>query len=290
MDDVQVQDAPAVQPEVAPTGSDPFALDENSLVSLSPEQRASVEPIIQSWKTKAQDEITKRESAAAEKYKPMEERAAALDKLTKYQPFVQWWNDQQKSGQQQNPGQAGAISQTKPENFASQAEWAEAVLEASNGDGSKLQNIQARMMAAWATPLVKQITEKQQVLETQMNLKDLFESHPDAKELDQIGIDPRTKEGVSLLEQGLDWAERNRRPLEDGYQLARRWADQMRVGAQQQAMGLVNSKRAEMTAGPGTAAAGANVITVENADELLKRSLDAQLSGNKDVRFVIRSK
>lgn len=288
MEDTQVQDPPVAVAGVAP--ADPFSLDENSLVSLSPEQRGAVEPIINVWRVKANEEISKREAAATERYKPMEERAAALDKLTKYQPFVQWWNQQQSAAQQQNPGQAGAISQAKPDSYASPQEWSDAVLEASNGDATKLQNIQARMMATWATPLVKQLTEKQQVLETQMNLKDLFESHPDAKALDQIGLDPKTKDGVSLLEQALDWAERNGRTMEDGYNLARKWADQFKVASQQEAMGLVNSKRSEVTAGPSTASASTNVITVDNVDELMKRSLDAQLSGNKDVRFVIRGK
>lgn len=277
-----------IQEPAAAAPADPFSLDENSLVSLSPEQRASVEPIIQNWKTKAQEEITRRESAVSDKYRPVQERADALDKLSKYEPFTQWWNSHQRAAQQQNPGQADQIAQAKPESYATPAEWSEAVLEASNGDAAKLQSIQARMMSAWATPFVKQMTEKTQILETQMNLKDLFETHPDAKELDQIGIDPKTREGVSLLEQALEWAERNRRPLEDGYQLARKWADQFKVGAQQQAMGLVQSKKTDVTAGPSTAASNVNVVTVGSVDELMKRSMEAQLSGQKDVKFVLR--
>lgn len=281
------------QQQVAPvpTEQDPFSLDENSLASLSPEQRAGLDPIIDTWRKRATEEITKRESSASEKYRPMEEKAQALDKLTNYAPFVQWWQAQQRTAATGAPQpQQTAIEQTKPQDFATQQEWQEAIWEASQGDASKLQSIQTRMMSAWATPVVQQLTQRQQVIETQLEVKDLFERHPDARELDSIGLDPKTKEGTSLLEMALDWAERNRKPLEEGYNLAKRWADNMKVGAQQQAMGLVTQKRQEVTAGPSTATNNGTVIEVENAEELLKRSLEAQMNGQKDVRFTIRKK
>lgn len=286
-----VENQQVAQVAPVPTEQDPFSLDENSLASLSPEQRAGLNPIIDTWKKRATEEITKRESSASEKYRPMEEKAQALDKLTNYAPFVQWWQAQQRTAATGAPQpQQTAIQQTKPQDFASQQEWQEAIWEASQGDASKLQSIQTRMMSAWATPVVQQLTQRQQVIETQLEVKDLFERHPDARELDSIGLDPKTKEGTSLLEMALDWAERNRRPLEDGYNLAKRWADNMKVGAQQQAMGLVNQKRQEVTAGPSTATNNGTVIEVGSAEELLKRSLEAQMNGQKDVRFVIKGK
>lgn len=293
-----MEDTAVIDPVVDPVASDPvvqapadpFSLDEARLASLSPEQRASLDPIFEDWRKKANDEITKRESAVSEKYKPIQDKASALEKLTQWQPFVQWWQtQQQQAGQTAAPGQQTAIAQTKPADFATPTQWQEALYEAAQGDGSKLQEIQSRMMSAWATPLVQQLSQKQQYLETQMEMKDLFERHPDAKQLDEIGIDPRTKEGVSLLEMGLDWAEKNKRPLEEGYALAKRWSDQMTVSSQQKAMGLVQGKKQEVTAGNSTSSAtGANVVEVANADELLKKSLEAQLSGNKDTRFVIK--
>lgn len=292
MEDTITEPAPVETPVATPpVSNDPFALDENSLVSLSPEQRASVEPIIDSWRKKANEEIQKRESSVAEKYKPYEEKAQALDKLTKYQPFVQWWQDQQtQAASGASASQQQAIGNTKPQDVASQQEWQDAVIMASNGQPEKLQEIQARMMALWATPFVQQFTQKQQNLETKLELKELFETHPDAQELDSIGLDPKTKQGVSLLETCLEWAERNGKPMEDGYALAKKWADSMRVGAQQQAMGLVNSKKEAITAGPSTSTANQNIVEVDSAEELIKRSLDAQFTGDKNVRFVIRGK
>lgn len=281
--------APAVTTPAAP--ADPFALDEAQVASLSPEQRAALDPVIDGWRKKATEEIGRRESDNAAKYKPLEEKAQALDRLSNYQPFVQWWQTQQRAASQGAPqAQQAAIAQTKPQDIATQQEWQEAVLEASSGDGTKLQQLQSRMMSAWATPFVQQITQKQKFLETQIEVKDLFERHPDAKDLDGVGLDPKTKEGVSLLEMGLEWAERNGKTLEDGYRLAKQWADQMKVSAQQSAMGMVQGKKDAVSAGPGSGGPTVTTMEVASADELIKKSLEAQLAGNKDVRFVIKGR
>lgn len=285
----QTQTAEPVAEQVTQTPADPFSLSENDLVSLSPEQRAAVEPIIEGWKKKATDEISRRDADIG-KYKSYEEKATALDKLTQYQPFVQWWQQQQSVAQQgaQNQNQAQAIGQTKPTDIASSTEWQEALYQASIGDGSKLQAIQARMMATWATPLVAQLQEKQATLDAKLELRNLFEEHPDAKELDMIGLDPKTKEGTSILEIALEWAQNNGKTLEDGYQLARRWRDTLSVSAQQQAMGLVNSKKESITAGPSTSSSSKNFVEVDSLDEAMKRTMDAALGGDTTTQFVVK--
>lgn len=292
-DEIAVADpATSVESQAQPsTPPDPFALDEAGLASLSPEQRAGLDPIIDGWKKRASDEISKRENEVAEKYKPYQEKAQALEKLTAYQPFVQWWQAQQQQAKQgATVGQTAAINQTKPNDVATPQEWQEALLDAAQGSSEKLQTLQARMMNAWATPVIQQMSQRQKLVETQIEIKDLFERHPDAKSLDEIGLDPTTREGVSILEMGLDWAERNGKSLEDGYKMAKKWSDGLRVNAQREAMGFVQNKKNETTAGNSTSKNNASIVEVENADEMIKRSLEAQLSGNKDVRFVIRSK
>jgi len=286
--DEQVQTEVTQTVPVEQVNSDPFQLDENSLVSLSPEQRASLDPIIDTWKKKASEEISRRDSEI-QKYKTYGDKATALDKLTQYQPFVQWWNQQSNQAKQgATASQQQNIAETKPTDIASNQEWQEAISEASYGDGSKLQKLQARMMATWATPFVTELREKQQSLDTKIELRNLFEDHPDAKELDSIGIDPKTKEGTSLLEMGLEWADRNGKSLEEGYSMSRRWADSMRVQEQQKAMGMVTEKKQTTVQGPSTSSSNHSVTEVESIDELMKRSMEATLAGNKDARFVVK--
>ena len=280
---------PAEAPPVAAADSDPFSLDEKTLGLFSPEQRASLSPILDGWKSKAKDEISKRESEL-EKYKSYGEKATALDKLTQYAPFVQWWQQQQQEAQSQasGAGQAQAIGKSKPADIATQVEWQDAIYQASQGNGEKLSELQSRMMTAWASPYVAQLKAKQDTLDAKLELRSLFEDHPDAKELDMIGIDPKSKEGVSLLETGLDWAERNGKTMVEGYEFSKKLADSIRMSAQQQAMGLVAGKKESVTQGPSTTKSGGNLVEVSTVDELLKKSMDAQMSGNKDVSYVLR--
>ena len=71
--------------------------------------------------------------------------------------------------------------------------------------------------------------------------------------------------------------------------MAKKWSDGLKLGAQQQAMGLVTEKKQAITQGPSTSAnSGSSVIEVENQDELIRKSLEAQMAGQKDVRYIIK--
>lgn len=145
-----------------------------------------------------------------------------------------------------------------------------------------------------ATPVVQQLRQGQEELKTTLEMKDLFERHADAKELDAVGRnskDPDDK-SLSLLEMALNWSSENNKPLEEGYQLARKWADQMKMGAQQQAMGLVQEKKAGITSGPSTTSrSGPIVVEVNDAEELMQKSMEYGLDhpGQPLPKFVIRS-
>jgi len=272
---VEAPPAPVVQAPVSPP--DPLGWDDSVLGKLPPEHKTLIEPAISSYRQKVKEELEKRESEIG-KYKAYGDKATALDKLTQYQPFVQWWNEQQKAQSQQ----------AAPQSQASQQEWQEAIYEASQGDGSKMQALQARLISSMAAPVISELQKKQQTLDTKIEMRNLFETHPDAKELDQIGLDPKTKEGISLLEMGLEWAEKNNKSLEDGYNLARKWADSMSVTAQQKAMGMIAEKKQGVVSGPSTSSANTSVTEVDSIDDLIKKSMDAELSGNKGSRFVVR--
>ena len=274
----------------APAEPDVFSLDETKFASLTPEQRAALDPVLSEWKTKAKGELEKTGKTWEEKYKPAEEKARALDELVKDQRFVQWWNNLQQGVAAQNPGSAASAGAVQPRDIATPEEWQQAVSEAYQGNGNKMREIQSRMISAMAAPVVQQLQQGQEELRTTLEMKDLFERHPDASALDKIGrnlSDPNDK-SLSLLEIALNNATENGKSLEDGYAQAKKWADALKVGAQQEAMGLVQDKKASVTSGPSTQQGGQAIVEVESADELMSKNMEYVLNGQKPPKFVIR--
>ena len=288
-------DAPVADP-VAPVEpqvqapADPFSLDESRLASLSPEQRAALDPVFSEWKERAKAEIQKSGKTYEEKYKPDLEKARALEDVVKQPWFQQAWQNVQQQAMRQNPGAAPAIAGSKPQDFASPEEWQNAMAEAYNGDPTRLKDIQARMFATMATPVIQQLKQGQEELRATLEMKDLFERHADAKELDQIGRNPSDSDdkSESLLEMCLNWADQNGKTLEEGYARAKSWADALRVGAKQEAMGMIQDKKASMTSGPTTHQGGTPVVEVADADELMAKNMEYLASGQKPPKFVIR--
>lgn len=270
---------------------DPFAVDETKFASLSPEQRASLDPVLSEWKTRANQEIEKRGKTYEEKYKPDLEKAKALTELVQKPEFQQWWIQQQQAAMRQNPTAQGAIAQTQPQDIASAEEWQSAISDAYAGDPTKMKALQARMFSVMATPVVQQLREGQEELRTTIEMKNLFESHPDAKALDKIGYDANDPEAPSLLETALNLADERGKSLEWGYQLAKRWSDSMGVQAKQEAMGLVQGKKESVTSGPSTnKGSSGTVVEVADAEELMTKSMEWSIDHPKEAmpKFVIR--
>lgn len=285
---------PVVQPEQAPSapaGNDPFSVDESKFASFSPEQRAALNPVFDEWKTRAKGEIEKTGKSYEEKYRPTQEKAQALDALVKDQRFVQWWHGLQQAAGQQNPQNQGMIQATQPQDIASAEEWQSAIAEAYAGDPTKMKQIQARMFSVMATPVIQQLRDGQAELKTTMEMKNLFESHPDAKNLDKIGYNANDLDSPSLLETALNLADQKGRSLEWGYQLAKKWADGMSLQAKQEAMGMVQAKKDSVTSGPSTARTSTTaVVEVADVDELMQKTQEFALDnpGKPVPKFVIR--
>jgi len=271
-----------------PVAADPFAVDETKFASLSPEQRAAIEPVISEWKTKAKQEIEKTGKTYEEKYKPHVEKATALDKLVEDPRFIGWWNGLQQAAQQSVPG--AQTQGVQPRDIATPEEWQMAMLEAQQGNGARFNMIQQRFLQAAAAPVVQQLQRGQEELKATIEMRDLFERHPDATKLDSIGRNPSdpNDQSLSLLEMALNWAAENKKSMEDGYKLAKKWADSMSVGAKQEAMGIVQSKKESVTSGPSTSQGGQAVVEVADADELMSKNMEYVLAGQKPPRFVIR--
>src|SRR5260221_10360985 len=118
----------------------------------------------------------------------------------------------------------------------------------------------------------------------------LMARHPEAREYDKLGRETDPK-AASLLEVAMDYAVNKRNgSLEDGYNLAKSWADGLNVKAKQEAMGFVQAKKDTVTSGPSTSKGGESVVYVDNPEELLTRSLESQLAGQKGVRFALKPK
>lgn len=279
-----------VTPESSPS-NDLFSLDDSRLASLSPEQRATLGPVIEEWKSKAKEEVQKTGKTYEDKYKPHAEKAQALDQLVQDPRFQTWWRNVQTGVTQQNPQAAGAIQGSQPQDFATPEEWQNAMAEAYQGDPTRLKSIQTRMFATLASPVIQQLKEGQEQLRSTLEMKDLFERHTDAKELDLIGRDATNPndQSKSLLEFALEWADANKKPLEEGYQLAKRWSAALQVKEQQKAMGMVQEKKASVTSGPSTNQPTGNIVEVADADELMEKNMEYLASGQKPPKFVIRS-
>ena len=278
--------------DTAPVAADPFALDEAKLISLSPEQRASIEPIISEWKSKATKEIETARKTVEDKYKPLEEKATALDNLVKYPQFQQWWAGmQQAATQNMNQQQQRQAAQVQPQDVASPQEWQQALQNAYMGDSGALMQIQQRMMQSWAAPVVKDITDRQKYLETSMEMKELFEKNPEASDLDKVTMDgkaPNAK-NPSVLEVCMRYVvDQNGGTLKQALEMAKGWANQFDMKAKQRAMGMVQEKKGETVSGPSSSQGGNAVVYVEDQDELIRKNMEALMSGQKPPQFVIR--
>lgn len=281
--------APIAAPvPAAASSSDPFAVDEARIATFSPEQRG----VLDEWKKRASEEIQKSSKTYEEKYKPHAEKATALDNLIKVPAFQKWWTDyQQQAMQGQAQPQKQAIAQSQPQDFATPQEWSEAILDASNGQPAKLQSIQTKMFTQMAAPVVQQLQQKQQLLETTVEMKNLFERHPDAKDLDGIGRNgaDASDRNPSLLEIAMYYAvDQQHKSIEEGYQLAKRWADAIGSKEKQTALGLIQDKKDAVTAAPSTSQTNQSIVEVQDAEELVRRNMEALASGQKPPRFVIK--
>lgn len=275
--------APEAAPAPAPVSdpNDPFSVDEARLATFAPEQRA----VLDEWKKKASEAIETRGKTTEEKFRNQVEKATALDQLTRHPEFQKWWVSQQK-------GPAGTSGSTAaPAEVATADEWSAAVIEASNGQPQKLQSLNMKMWAQQATPIVQQLQQKQMQLEMTMQMKNLWEKYPDARELDQIGRNPSDPNDrtPSLLEIAMSHAvDQKGQSIEEGYHLAKRWADSLNKSAKQAALGITQEKKDAVTAGPSTSKANSTVVEVDSFEELTRKNMEALISGQTPPRYVVR--
>ncbi len=277
-------DATVAQPDVetAPTDvqntetttqdNDPFAVDESQFVSLSPEQRAALDPVLTKFKETAKTYAQREREAEGKKYKDHVTKAEALEKLVADPQFVEWYQ------KRTNP-QATAT----PQSVASAEEWAQAYQSLSAGDPMPLEKLQTKLVMAVGGPQLQATQQQMQMLRAENEMNKLWATHPDAKDLDAIGRedDPNAPSllqlaaQASMSNQGVNW--------EKAYTLAKQVALSMENKGKRTAMGLVSEKKNSTTEKPSVNTRDEGIQYVDTLDEAMSKNIEAQMDGRKVV-------
>ena len=192
------------QPEAAPTdtssetaasapaetsnSSDPFAVDESQFVSLTPEQRAALDPVLNKFRESARTYAQKEREAEGKKYSEHVRKSQALEKLVSDPRFVKWYQDTN------NPQTSQA-----PQSVASAEEWAQAYQSLSAGDPMPLEKLQTKLVMSVGGPQLQATQQQMHMLRLENDMTKLFANHADARDLDQIGRE-NNPEAPSLLQ------------------------------------------------------------------------------------------
>jgi len=258
------------------TDNDPFAVDESQFVSLTPEQRAALDPVLSKWKESAKSYAQKEREAESKKYTDHIKKAQALENLVKDPQFVEWY-------QKRNSPQNGA--QAAPKSVASAEEWAQAYQELSAGNPLPLEQLQAKLVMSVGGPQLQAQRQQLQALQSENEMNRLWVLHPDAKDLDQIGRE-ENPEAPSLLQLAANASVDNqtgRIDWEKAYAMARQVALAMENKGKRAAMGLVNEKKGSVTEKPSTNTRDEGVQYVDTMEEAMSRNIEAQMDGRKVV-------
>lgn len=278
-----MEDTVVAQPDVqtAPTADeaakevieqDPFAVDENSFVSLTPEQRAALDPVMTKWKESAKTKFSEMEKER-DGLKVHVPKAQALDKLVSDQRFIEWYNGLSKTQQ--------TAVQEKPQGISPES-WIEAMQGLASNDSTKWN----QLLSQWAQPTVNGFQQSMSALQNENAMQKMYASHPDAKDLDQIGRDDGV-ESPSLLQICANVSLSRGGTWEQGYQLAKSVSRSMENRGKRAALGIVDEKKGAITEKPQKVVKDEGVEYVDTLSEAIEMNAEAQLDGRK-VRYAVK--
>lgn len=287
-------DTPVAQPEAAPTENsttevsdtrtqantnpDPFEVDESQFVSLSPEQRAALDPVLTKFKESAKSYAQKEREAEGKKYSDHVKKAQALEKLVSDPRFVKWYNE---TTNPQNQPQAS------PKSVASAEEWAQAYQSLSAGDPGPLEQLQTKLVMSVGGPAIQRSQQEISMLRAENEMTKLWANHPDAKDLDQIGRE-EDPEAPSLLQLCLTVVrDRQGGTMEQAYEMAKKVALSMENKGKRAAMGMVNEKKGSVTEKPSTNSKEEGVQYVDTMEEAMTANIEAAMDGRK-VKYQVK--
>jgi len=263
--------APAPSP--APTSS-PSSGGDFDLSAIPEQVRPAVEPVFRQHVEKYQKEI----SQIKEGTKAFQEKAMALDKLLQEPWFQKAWFDRQGNPVQEQRPQAPQGPVVTPE------EWQAAYDKALAGDMTAMNQLTEKQLDSLVQqkyePVMKQMATKQREIELSMEMTDLFNNHPDARDLDKAG----------LLEPALHlYTDKQGKPMEVAYQEAKKVYDYILNKSKQELTAQAQEKKASVTETPASANTETGVVYVDTPQQALRQQLIATGKGLK-VTYRVRPK
>lgn len=262
--------APSASAGPAPSGGSDYDL------SSIPEQfRPHVEPVIKKATEKYQSELSKQQEAV----KAFQDKSMALDRLLADQDFQRWYMDKT------NPQARQPQQPAQPEQpVVSPEEWQSAYDKALAGDMAAMNDLTERQLDSLVqkkyAPEMQRMALKQRQIDLSMEMNELFNSHPDAKDLDKAG----------LLEPALHlYTDKNKKPMEHAYQEARKAYDFIYNKAKADLTAEAQGKRGAITETPSTTTNDATTVYVDTPQQALRQQLLAAHQGLK-VTYRVRPK
>lgn len=287
-----MQDVTVAQPEAAPTENsqteatdtqtqtinDPFAVDESQFVSLSPEQRAALDPVLTKFRESAKSYAQKERESEGKKYTEHVKKSQALEKLVSDPRFVKWYNETN------NPQNQTSVA---PKSVASAEEWANAYQALSAGDPMPLEQLQSRLVMSVGGPAIQRNQQEMQMLRSENEMTKLFANHADARDLDSIGReeDPSAPSLLQLAAQVV--LDKQGGTWEQAYALASRVAKAMENKGKRVAMGMVSEKKGSVTEKPSTNSKEEGVQYVDTMEEAMTANIEAAMDGRK-VKYQVK--
>lgn len=250
---------PAAPPPAAAPVAAPVTYE-----TLDPEIRTRVEPIFRPMQEKLANYEKEIESSKSSK-----EKAMALDRLVQDSDFQQYWTKRNSKPATPEPVKGQELAFT-------QEEYQSASEKFMAGDPSAMMALQEKqtkaMLARDVTPALDSLNRKAKEFEMSVELGNVLNAHPDAKELDKYGF----------LEPALHYyTDKMGKPMEYSYQKAKEAYDKAIGDYKLKQQKEIEDKRGSFTEMPGTITADGGVVFLDTAEQVLRASTNAAVKGEK---------
>lgn len=265
-----VIDAPAPAPITSPEpgqGASPAPVqDPGSFDSLEPEIRQRIEPMFKPLQEKIATYEKQIESA-----KSSQDKAAALDRLVQDADFQKYWTQRNSRPVAQDPK-----SSFTPE------EYQVAYDKSMQGDFSGLAALQEKQVKAIldrdVAPAMNNLNQKAREIELGVELGNLLQNHPDARDLDKYGF----------LEPALHYyTDKLGKPMEFAYSRAKEAYDKAIGDYKAKEAKSIQDKRGSVTETPGITTTDQGVVYLDTSEQVLRAQINAAVKGEK-VQYRVR--